>query len=61
MSPAAAEHAERVLRAFVEGKRLPFTRPSVPAGWGALLLKHCVLGRFETAGLNLKGDLRAAR
>jgi hypothetical protein len=32
MSPAA-ERAERELRAFVEGRRLPFTFPSVPAGW----------------------------
>jgi hypothetical protein len=59
--PWAAEGALLELRAFVKGRGLSFTEPSVLAGWAALPVKRCVLGNFETKGLNLKGDLRAER
>jgi hypothetical protein len=56
----SAMTAERALRELVRGKDpgLAFTEPSVPAGWGALPLNHCLLGHYETAGLNVNGDLR---
>ncbi len=56
-----ADLAERKLRAFVVGRGLPFTPASVPAGWAALPVRRCVMGRFETKGLHLEGDLRAER
>ncbi len=37
-----ADRAERKLRAFVKGKGLAFTEPSVPARWHALPVKRCV-------------------
>ncbi len=62
MLPSAAEGALLELRAFVERKRQVFTPPSVPAGWATQQgRKLCVMGNFETAGLNLNGDLRAER